>query len=62
MKTYILYLFLFSALGQVAQAQSDQKSSDENCQQLLHQNLDFLIDGSFQDEQVLVREISRLKD
>jgi hypothetical protein len=62
----IIGLILFIACSVSAQAQEPapatvERSLTDDCQQLLSQRLDFLIDGSFQDASALVREITRLK-
>jgi hypothetical protein len=60
----LLLLFISVAFLSTAQEQVVSLATPltDNCKSLLDKKLDFLIDGSFQDESSLKKEIARLKE
>jgi len=66
MKLRLALLLLFISLGFLSPAQEHVISAattlTDDCSSLLDKKLDFLIDGSFQDESSLKKEIERLKE
>lgn len=66
MKIRLPLLLLFISVAFLSTAQEQVVSAatplTDHCKSLLTKKLDFLIDGSFQDESVLKKEISRLKE
>jgi hypothetical protein len=66
MKLRLALLLLFISVTFLSAAQEQLVSAatplTDNCKSLLGKKLDFLIDGSFQDESSLKKEIARLKE
>ncbi|MEO9953235.1 hypothetical protein [Nonlabens sp.] len=66
MKTRLPFIFLFIFITFLSNAQEQETTVElpltDNCKILLSSKLDFLINGSFQDESSLRKEISRLKE
>lgn len=53
--------FAITAAAQLPQSSPLEISSEQACEMLLVKKLDFMVDGSFASERVLVKEIAKLK-
>jgi hypothetical protein len=66
MKTGLPFILLFLCTAFLSEAQEQLVTAKfpltDHCKTLLSEKLDFLLDGSFQDEPSLRKEIARLKD
>jgi hypothetical protein len=66
MKTGLPFILLFLCTAFLSEAQEQLVTAEfplpVHCKSLLREKLDFLLDGSFQDEPSLRKEIARLKD
>ncbi|WP_124978935.1 hypothetical protein [Nonlabens xiamenensis] len=60
MKPFKIFLLLFISVFSTSLV-SGQQNIHPDCEAVLQQKLDFLLDGSLQDEQALRREIKKLK-
>lgn len=62
MKTRSLIILFFLSINFISTAQKSSSTVNNTCKVLLNDYLDFLVDGSLNDETSLKKEIARLKE